>query len=269
MTSAPDRLAEYERVWGNLLALLKRRLAEDERSLARVLRSTEAEWRRMDVEPADGIAYGRAVRLPRSALYAAKQALLIRAVAAQCRPDTGLVVELGSGWGQNLADLYLAGGPRRAAYRGLELTPTGRECTRLLAGLEPDLDLDALAFDYRAPDYGGLPRGNGHAVVFSYHSIEQIAELREDVVTGLLDLGATVTGVHFEPIGWQVEGHRPELGATEAYAGLQHYNRNFLALLKTLDGRGTITLSEVVPDIIHFKPFNASTMVVWHAGGPR
>ena len=73
MTSAPDRMAEYERAWGDVLGLLKQRLADGERSLARVLRSTEAEWRRMDTAPADGIAYGRPVRMPRSALYAAKR----------------------------------------------------------------------------------------------------------------------------------------------------------------------------------------------------
>ena len=266
MTSAPDRMAEYERAWGDVLGLLKQRLADGERSLARVLRSTEAEWRRMDTAPADGIAYGRPVRMPRSALYAAKQSLLIRTVAAQCRQDTGLIVELGSGWGQNLADLYLAGGPRDAAYRGLELTPTGRACTELLAGLEPNLDLSALPFDYRAPDYRALPRVGGHVVIFSYHSIEQIPELREDVVTGLLDLGASVSGVHFEPIGWQVEGHSADLGATEEYARQKHYNRNLLPLLTALRSRGMITISEVVPDIIHFKPFNASTMVVWQSG---
>lgn len=262
-------MAEYQRVWGDVLALLKQQTAAGERSLARVLRSTEATWRRMDASPADGIAYGRPVRMPRSSLYAAKQALLVRAVAAECRADTGLVVELGSGWGQNLADLYLAGGPGNAAYRGLELTPTGRACTGLLAGLDSDIDLVALPFDYRVPDYDALPRGNRHVVVFSYHSIEQIPQLREDVITGLLDLGATVSGVHFEPVGWQIDGHLPELGATEEYARRQDYNLNFLALLGNLRDRGVIEISAIVPDIIHFKPFNASTLVVWHAGERR
>lgn len=125
----------------------------------------------------------------------------MRTAVDACLADTGLVVELGSGCGLNVLDIYVWGGPARARYCGLELSQSGRECAQNLAALEAGLDFQSIPFNYYAPNYTILPEETGHVLVFSSHSIEQIRILPERTITGLLDRYPSVTGVHFEPIG--------------------------------------------------------------------
>jgi hypothetical protein len=253
----------YESRWTRVLAAARRHIDGGERSLSRVLRLTEAEWRKMDLRPSRGTAFGEQVTMPRSALFGARRAVQTTALAGACRPETSLIVELGSGWGNNLLDLYLSGGPRHVPYYGLELTAAGRECARLLADLEPGLQLITLPFDYRAPDYTRLPRDNPHVVVFTSHSVEVIPQLGEDVITKLFDLGSSLTGVHFEPIGWQVRPNRTAIGATREYSLAQGYNENFWQVLSRLAERREIAIETTSPDMFHHKTSNASTLVVW------
>jgi hypothetical protein len=171
------------------------------------------------------------------------------------------VAELGAGWGQNLLDVWLVGGPR-VPYFALEPTPEGRACAEYLAGLDPSLDLTAKTFDFERPDYD-LPTGVEHAIVCTIHSIEQITELPREAITKLFGLGRSVTGVHFEPIGWQVE-ERPELVPTRKHSKRKRYNRNLWPLLRSLEAEGELRVETVVPDLIGIKPHNASTLVVWH-----
>jgi hypothetical protein len=248
----------YENVWAAVLEIVDRH-ARTERSLSRAMRLTEAEWLGSGLEPADGTAYGRAVRMPSAALHGARRALRSR-VLATAMPDATAVVELGSGWGNNLIDLYLAGGPR-VPYFALEPTSSGRAAAERLAALEPALDLTACAFDLTAPDYGSLPRGR--VLVFTSHAIEQVRKLPDEAITGLLDLGEVLC-VHFEPIGWQIrEG--AEVGATREYSQANDYNENLWPLLEGLAQRGEIVIETVEPDIVHHKTWNASSLVIWRS----
>jgi hypothetical protein len=47
-----DPRENYEREWENILGLVQHHIRAGERSLSRVLRLVEAEWRRMDLKPA-------------------------------------------------------------------------------------------------------------------------------------------------------------------------------------------------------------------------
>ena len=123
----------------------------------------------------------------------------------------------------------------------------------MLGRLEPDLSLTVLPFDYREPDSGPLPRDNPQTLVFSSHSIEVIPQLAEPVITGLLGLGRAVTGVHFEPVGWQIRENTSEIGATRAYSEKSRYNENLWPLLSQLSRRGLITLEAPTPDILPTK----------------
>ena len=204
--------------------------------------------------------FGKVVTLPRAALVGGRRDLIARVVAGSSRPETGFVAELGAGWGQNLLDLWLVGGPR-VPYFSLEPTEEGRACAEYLAGLDDGLELTAQPFDFEKPGYDGLPHDCEHALVFTVHSVEQITELPREAITGLFGLGRSVTGVHFEPIGWQVED-RPELAATRKHSERKSYNRNLWPLLRGLEADGELRIETVVPDLIGIKPRNASTLVV-------
>jgi hypothetical protein len=253
---------QYEDVWRGVLEIVVRVLETGERDLSRVVRLVEAEWRGLSVEPVAGMSFGEIVTLPSAALFGGRRDLLMRLLADACTPRTELVVELGSGCGMNLLNLHLWGGPQ-VAYWGLEPTASGRECTRRLVELAPDLDLHTRAFDYEAPRYDLPTADNDHVLVFTAHSIEQVTEVPAEVITGLFGLGRSLTGLHFEPIGWQMPG-RTSSPAPREYAVRQRYNRNLWPLLSELATAGEIAIDTVVPDLFGDKAKNPSTLVVWH-----
>jgi hypothetical protein len=258
--------AVYEAVWADVAKSAARHAAH-ESSLSRAFRLTEAEWVGASVEAADGTAYGKRVTLPKAALHGARRALHSH-VLTTVMPDADLVVELGSGWGNNLLDLYLAGGPR-GRYFALEPTRLGRQAVESLATLEPSLDLTALPFDYERPDYGSLPTAD-RLLVFTSHSVEQIQQLPEVAITRLFEIADEIVGVHFEPVGWQIDpAAAGEVGATRAYSEANGYNENLWPLLNELADAAELTIETVVPDILHHKIWNASSLIVWRRSVSR
>lgn len=261
------RAQEYEPVWQELAAAVDARVAAGERNLSRVVSSVYHEWRGHDVARANGVAFGEVVALPRSALAGARRALIAQTVIAACRPDTSLIVELGSGPGLNLCDVFLGGGPPGAAYAGLELTRSGRDCLTKLAALDDGFDCEARFFDYHAPDLRLLDDHRGHLVVFTVHSIEQIREISGELFEQIIDRADRVSGIHFEPVGWQIEGRESGRYSSRAYAQSAGYNENLLQILSELESRSRLTVDSIVPDIFSHKAKNASTLVTWTTAG--
>lgn len=251
----------YEGKWGSVRDVAAAVVESGERDLSRAVRRVEAEERELSLEPQAGIALGSRLTLPRAAMTGARRDLIQRLLLDACRPETSMVVELGSGGGMNLLNLHLWGGPR-VPYHALEPTESGRRCTEILSALDPQLDLATASFDFEQPRYGALPGGNAHVLVFTVHSIEQVTELPREAITGLFDLGASVTGLHFEPVGWQILDV-PDQASLE-YAVRQRYNRNLWALLQELAQGGELTVDTVVPDLFGDKYKNPGTLIVWH-----
>ena len=252
----------YEGKWGSVRDFAARIVESGERDLSRAVRQVEAEERELSLEPQAGMALGERVMLPRAAMTGARRDLIQRILLDACTEETAMVVELGSGGGMNLLNLHLWGGPR-VPYHALEPTESGRACTETLAALDPNLDLTTAPFDFEQPRYDALPRADAHVLVFTVHSIEQVTEVPREAITGLFGLGTSVTGVHFEPVGWQVLDE-PDQASLE-YAERQRYNRNLWPLLRELEAGGELTIDTVVPDLFGDKYKNPGTLFVWHA----
>ncbi len=258
----------HDKLWGDVRAQIEAAMAKGETQLSRVLRMVESDWRRLSEEAADGTAFGEKISIPRSALIRGRQAFRMQTLLDACRPDTALVVELGCGWGLNLADLHLSGGPRDAAYVGLDLSSEGIACLRMLARLEgAPKRLTGGPFNFLQPDYSMLPRAGGHALVFSFHAIEQIKTIPEAAITGLFGIADRVTGVHHEPVGWQIREARglppADCGATRESSARYGYNENLWSVLSGLERTGQIRAVKAVPDIFGHKRKNASSLIVW------
>jgi hypothetical protein len=253
---------KYEGKWAEVRDHAAAVIESGETDLSRAVRIVDAEERSLSLEPLDGVALGERVTLPRAAMTGARRDLIQRILLDACAPDVDLVAELGSGGGINLLNLHLWGGPK-VPYFALEPTASGRRVADLLAGLDDGLDLTTLPYDYEHPDYGGLPTGNAHALVFTVHSIEQVTELPREAIAGLLGLGARVTGVHFEPVGWQILDEPDE--ASYEFAQRQRYNRNLWPLLQELEGEGKLVVATVTPDLFGDKYKNPGTLIVWNA----
>jgi hypothetical protein len=235
------------------------------RTLAAVHR---AQWPDVGLlAPREGVIDGRRVRLPHQVLLGAFSGLVVGAVLDACRPDTGLVLELGSGWGRNLVQVWLEGGPADAEYVAAEYTAAGREATEQLARRFAEQQLRAVPFDYHAPDLTALRRECGHAVVFSVHSLEQIPHVAPDLVGEIAALAPEVTVVHVEPVGWQLPGAGDRQGTSAEHARRHDYNRDLVEVLRAAEAAGRIAIGQTLPEVVGLNPDNASSVVVWSAGG--
>jgi hypothetical protein len=213
------------------------------------------------LEPADGIFGGVRTQVPAAVLRGGYQALIVDTLLEHCTPATDLVVELGSGWGRNLLLTWLAGGPASARYVAAEYTEAGRRVAARLAALAPGLELDSIPFDYNAPDLGTVETGR-RALVFTAHSVEQIASLPDETTAQIRSIAEEVTCVHFEPVGWQFregEAH----GSSEDHAASHDYNANLAEMLRRRAAAGELEILEVIPEAVGMNPSNATTIVAW------
>ena len=208
----------------------------------------------------DWLWFGERVRMNYQLMGPMRRALINAVFFDACRDDAESVVELGAGDGMNLCEFWLTASPRQARYMAFEIATTGRLCTELLATLEPRMRLSAHAFDYYTPRYEAIPDRQKHMLVFSIYSIEEIRELPKAVIEDLLDKADEVSGVHFEPVGWQVPDHenpRHRAGCIE-----RGYNENLWPLLNELQQEGRIAIDRVAADICG-KVFHPTTLIQW------
>jgi hypothetical protein len=215
------------------------------------------------LEPVEAVFGGGKAEVPASVVRGGYQALIVDTALDHCSADTDLVVELGSGWGRNLFLAWFAGGPRSARYVAAEYTEAGRRVAARLGALAPGLDLASIPFDYHAPDLELVSTGR-RALVFTAHSIEQIARLPDAVVDQIRGLADEVTCVHFEPVGWQFRERELE-GSSERYAAEHDYSANLAPLLRRRAQAGELELLAAIPEAVGINPANATTVVVWRS----
>jgi hypothetical protein len=219
-----------------------------------------------------------------------------------CDAGVDAIVELGSGYGRNIIwmNALLRDRSRDIDYHCLELTESGRECTNLLASLNPDLKIRTTPFDYMAPDFSTLS-GYRKILFFSIASVEQVATLPDAFLENMLGLDAEITCAQMEPVGWQRHGDLNQLielarrekdaqpissealydfikqrlprgdndigpGVMDVraavYAERRGYNANYLSLISRFQQRGTIEVQYFHPNIAGGAQY-PSTLIGW------
>lgn len=217
--------------------------------------------------------------------------ILVRTVAALVDSEVDCVVELGSGPGYNLGELFLAlpPGQRRPALIACEPSEQGRRLTEQLFSTTPGAEISTRPFDYYEPDLGFLAAFK-KVVVFTSHSIEQIPILGPGLYESLL-AAPVCACVHQEPIGWQrytnlaasvrklhddehawnafrsnfIYSIQPgrETENAAAWAAGCVYNTDLLPVLARASDQGHINLTALAYDFASINPFNPSTLVSW------
>ncbi len=212
--------------------------------------------------PVDAVLAGTRLTLDAAAVRGAHRELVVGSVLDRCREDTDLICELGSGWGHLLVSVWASGGPPDATYVAAELTAAGRACSDALARIEPTLDLVTVPFDHTRPDLAGLGGRRRHAVVYTCHSVEQVAELGEGWIDAICGVAEEVDVVHVEPVGWQTG--RPS-HSSRAHAEQHDYNRDLVEVVRSAEASGRIHIDELVVDAVGVNPSNPSTVLGWHS----
>ncbi len=258
----------YDHVWAERVTAILNVLETGERKLSRVLakvRRHEERSRAMGLENRRWVINDEYMELPWRPAAAAYRSAVFEAVHDQIRQDTTKIIETGSGWGEHLSNIHLEGGPIDATYYALEMEEEGRKCSMLLSALDPTFHMESHFFDYRNPDYSKLPKDDQHTILLTAHSVEQVGEISENCILDALELGKRVTGVHFEPIGWQTYPESDWSEATKEHHERcmeKDYNRNLWPLLNKLQDEGKIKILDMKTNFIGLD-YNPATYILW------
>ncbi len=177
------------------------------------------------------------------------------------------IVELGSGFGQNLIKLFYNGGPRDIPYYAGEITKSGSDAAEMLASLDKNLNLIPFYFDFNKPDLSAI-KERGKLFVFTSHAIEQVKKIPAELFKAIASHGDHVMGVHFEPFGFQVNddliGKVTQVQSKSAIE--MGFNINFARTLKAAHKRGEIELVYMAKNIMGGTDMaNPTSLAIWQS----
>ena len=195
--------------------------------------------------------------------YADYSCIPAKWVVDLCREEFDCIVELGSGLGRNLFEIYYNGGPAEARYYACEIASSGRRLTETLAALEPKLNIVTCTFDHRRPDFSFLEE-RGRVLFFTCHSIEQVDRIPENYFDLLADAADRVTCIHFEPFGFQISTASEASKNQERRVREQNWNTNFLQVLKASRKSGKIKIDFMAQDIFTLDDGTPTSVALWH-----
>lgn len=178
------------------------------------------------------------------------------------------IIELGSGWGFNLFNIWSRGGPKCVPYHAFEYTEAGRRTTAAVREAVSDgPDIHTHPFDYRDPALPLAVNAYKRVLVYTSHSIEQVNRLPQSLFDQLMDIAPDVRVMHFEPVGWQfrdVLGQAAEMDfGQKAYCERHKYNENLWEMLQSLESKGRIAIRNAEADMMGVKVYNSTSLITW------
>ncbi len=178
------------------------------------------------------------------------------------------IIELGSGYSQNLIKLFYQGGPK-VPYFGGEFTQSGTECAQMLSNLSDEINLTPFRFDFRQPDLSNIPRFE-RVLVFTNHAIEQVNHIPDNLLLEIASVARQVTCIHMEPFGFQMAPAENESDVDKKhreYFRGNGWNENLFNQLANHSCKGNIDLQYVGKNILGGSDFhNPSSLALWKTG---
>ena len=175
------------------------------------------------------------------------------------------VVELGSGAGEKLIGLYYHGCPRDIRLYGAEYSRFGREMAQRFVDADKDLNVSLYPFDFRRPDLSFVEEED-HVLYFTSWSIMFEQHLGPDVFRSMVASADRVTGIHFEPCGFQIlSADYPVSRIQESEAHSKAWNVNLVPMLEALHNEGLIKLEYLAKDVMMGGGLSHPlTIAIWH-----
>lgn len=258
----------YNHVWQTRVEMIQKVLESGEINLSRALstvRRNEERKRSMGFDTYPWVINDVLMDLPWRPAASAYRSAVFEAVIDEIKPNTTKIIETGSGWGEHLTNIYLEGATQDIDFYACELELEGRICSDMLSALDPDFKLKSAFFDYLNPDWSVIPHDNEHTILLTAHSIEQVAVVHDDFFYGSLKLGKNVTGIHFEPMGWQTypESEWTEISKKHYQRCMEkHYNTNLWPMLNKLQSENLIKIRTLKTNFIGLD-YNPATLIIW------
>ena len=175
------------------------------------------------------------------------------------------VVELGSGAGEKLIGLYYHGCPRDIRLYGAEYSRFGREMNQRFVDADKDFDVSVHPFDLRRPDLSFVEE-KGHVLYFTSWSIMFVQHLGPDIFRSMVASADRVTGIHFEPCGFQISSvDYPVSRIQESEAHSKAWNVDLVPMLEALHNEGLIKLEYLAKDVMMGGGLSHPlTIAIWH-----
>jgi hypothetical protein len=117
-------------------------------------------------------------------------------------------------------------------------------------------------FDHHVPALPFLKKAR-RVLIFSCHSIEQIAQLPERYFDILAESAPEIVGVHFEPFGFQMGGNDSVTNEHHAFIREKKYNVDLLARLREAETRGMLAVRRLMANAFAPQPENPTSVAVW------
>lgn len=178
------------------------------------------------------------------------------------RDDFDAIVELGSGYGRNLFNIRLFGGPVNVPYYAAEYTKSGMALCEKLGALDDSMDIRSVFFDHTDPDFSFL-NGENRLLMFSCHSIEAVPAIPDDYFKRLAAAADHVTCVHFEPFGFQVTDDSEVTARQRAQFVSKGWNTNFYEVFKQAIAEGHVTFTYLRQNAFLNHGYNQTSVVQW------
>lgn len=204
---------------------------------------SETPWEQLE-KPRRGILLDKDVLLPAFAEFNVND--LLCSLAQGC--DT--VVELGSGFGRRLFDMYLSGfGDGDTRYCAFEPSKAGRDLTSLLSALSSGLDMRTADFDFINPDLGMIPTDGRKTMIFSCWAACCVPTVSASLFDQIAALPQDVVVVFIEPLGFQIS-RSPERSRAQAESFVANdFNQDLFAQISAASARACIEPLLIVKDV--------------------
>lgn len=176
------------------------------------------------------------------------------------------IVELGSGFGRNIYYYASLLKYKYNFYMG-EYTEGGISTANYIKNkYYNDHKIKINHFDYNNSSifFEQLKFDKKHkSILFcTFWSIEQIINLKKEVINNILASADNVTCLHIEPVGWQISNK--SIMKEDKIGFKKYYNKNLYKILKEFESEDKIKIDEVKLDFFNFgDPESCGTLIKW------
>lgn len=172
------------------------------------------------------------------------------------------VIEIGSGYGKKLFQMWLNGGSEDITYIAAEPIKSGREITRKLAALEPKMRVEVVDIDFDKPDLSILKKFK-KILLFTSWSLMYAKTLNTGFFNSIINVPGEVKCVFIEPISFQISRDTQLSIIQHQNAVNRQYNLDFFEKISSLANSDDAEIDGIFLNYFGFgDPSNMATIVV-------